>query len=167
MPSFLTPDFGLLFWMLLAFLVVFFILTKFGFPIIIKMVEDRKNYIDESLKKAHEANEKLANIKLQSDDILKEARTKQSDIIRDANKTRDDIINEAKHKAEVESARILEEARKQIAAEKEQAQRENRIEVIELSVKIASKVLAKDLQEDDRQKEWINQLLDKIDTTGN
>ena len=167
MPSFLTPDFGLLFWMLLAFLVVFSILTKFGFPIIIKMVEDRKNYIDESLKKAHEANEKLANIKLQSDDILKEARTKQSDIIKDANKTRDDIINEAKRKAEVESARILEEARKQIAAEKEQAQRENRIEVIDLSVKIASKVLAKDLQEDDRQKEWIYQLLDKIDTTGN
>ena len=63
MPSFLTPDFGLLFWMLIAFLVVFGILAKFGFPIIINMVEERKKYIDESLQSAREANEKLANIK--------------------------------------------------------------------------------------------------------
>ena len=59
MPSFLTPDFGLLFWMLIAFLVVFGILAKFGFPIIINMVEERKKYIDESLQSAREANEKF------------------------------------------------------------------------------------------------------------
>lgn len=59
MPSILTPDLGLLFWMLLAFLVVFFVLAKFGFPAITVMVEKRKNYIDESLKKAHEASLKL------------------------------------------------------------------------------------------------------------
>ena len=58
MPSLLTPDPGLLFWMLVAFAVVFFVLAKFGFPVITKMVEERKNYIDESLKKAREANEK-------------------------------------------------------------------------------------------------------------
>ena len=52
LPSILTPDFGLLFWMLLAFLVVFFLMAKFGFPVITKMVEERKNYIDESLQKA-------------------------------------------------------------------------------------------------------------------
>ena len=62
LPSILTPDLGLLFWMLLAFLVVFFVVAKFGFPAIIGMVEDRKRYIDESLQKAHEASERLANI---------------------------------------------------------------------------------------------------------
>lgn len=58
LPAILTPDLGLLFWMLLAFLVIFFVLAKFGFPVITKMVEERKAYIDDSLKKAHEANEK-------------------------------------------------------------------------------------------------------------
>ena len=53
LPSILTHDLGLLFWMLLAFLVVFFVVAKFGFPVIIGMVENRKQYIDESLKKAH------------------------------------------------------------------------------------------------------------------
>lgn len=67
MPSFFTPDFGLLFWMLLAFLVVFVLLAKFGFPVIVKMVDERKAYIDGSLKSAREANEKLAHIKVESE----------------------------------------------------------------------------------------------------
>lgn len=162
MPSFLTPDFGLFFWMLLAFVIVFAILAKFGFPIIINMVEERKKYIDDSLKSAREANEKLANIQAESDNLLKEARTKQSEILRDANATRDTIISEAKNKAASESARILNEARKQIEAEKEKAKRENQAEIIDLSVKIAGKVLAKDLEEDAKQKEWINKLLEEV-----
>lgn len=59
----LTPDPGLLFWMIIVFGAVFFILAKYGFPVIIKMVDDRKAYIDNSLKSAREANERLANIK--------------------------------------------------------------------------------------------------------
>ena len=89
MPSILTPDFGLMFWMLLAFLVVFGLLAKFGFPTIVKAVEDRKNFIDESLKNAREANEKLANIKVESEQILHEAHEKQAQIIKEAMATRD------------------------------------------------------------------------------
>lgn len=165
MPSFLTPDFGLLFWMLIAFIVVFVILAKFGFPAIINMVEERKKYIDESLKSAREANEKLANVQTESEDILKEARTKQAKILRDANQLRDKIISEAKEKASSEGARIIEEAHQQIEADKEKARRESRGEVVDLSVKIASKVLAKDLEEEEKQKEWINKLLDEITVT--
>ena len=50
----LTPDPGLLFWMVITFGVVFFILAKYGFPVILKTVEDRKAYIDNSLKAARE-----------------------------------------------------------------------------------------------------------------
>ena len=80
LPSILSPDFGLLFWMLLAFLVVFFLMAKFGFPVITNMVEERKKFIDESLKSAREANEKLANIKVESEAILNEARKQQATI---------------------------------------------------------------------------------------
>ena len=65
----LIPDSGLLFWMTLVFIIVFIILWKAGFPAIIKMVTDRKAFIDESLKKAHEANEKLANIQKEGESI--------------------------------------------------------------------------------------------------
>ena len=160
MPSFLTPDFGLFFWMLLAFVIVFAILAKFGFPIIINMVEERKRFIDESLKSAKEANAKLANIQAESERILQEAHLKQSEIIKEANATREEIINEAKSKASSEGIRILNDARKQIEAEKTKARNESKADVIDLSIKIAEKVLAKDLDKDARQKEWINNLLD-------
>ena len=56
----LIPDSGLLFWMGLVFLIVLFILWKWGFPVIVNMTNERKAFIDESLRKAHEANERLA-----------------------------------------------------------------------------------------------------------
>ena len=52
----LVPSTGLLFWMAITFFVVLGIFCKFGLPVIIKMVNERKAYIDDSLQKAHEAN---------------------------------------------------------------------------------------------------------------
>ena len=69
----LMPASGLLFWMTLVFIIVFVILAMFGFPAIIGMVNERKAFIDDSLKKAHEANEKLANIQKEGESILQEA----------------------------------------------------------------------------------------------
>lgn len=126
LPSILTPDFGLLFWMLLAFLIVFCLVAKFGFPIITKMVEERKKYIDESLKKAHEANEKLTGINKESERILNEARIQQAEILNQAKATGDSIIKEAREKAQAESAKIILDAKAQIAAEKENALRDIR-----------------------------------------
>lgn len=57
--SLLLPDSGLIFWMLLSFGIVFAVLAKYGFPVIIKMVEGRKTYIDESLEVAREANAQI------------------------------------------------------------------------------------------------------------
>ena len=61
--SLLLPDSGLLFWMFVAFGIVFVILAKYGFPIIIRMVEDRKVYIDQSLEVAREANAQFSKLK--------------------------------------------------------------------------------------------------------
>lgn len=82
------------------------------------MVEDRKNYIDESLQKAHEANQRLAGIQQESERILNEARAKQAEILAQAKATSDSMINEARKKAQNEGAQMLQEAKTQIAAEK-------------------------------------------------
>ena len=162
MPSILTPDFGLMFWMLLAFLVVFGLLAKFGFPTIVKAVEDRKNFIDESLKNAREANEKLANIKVESEQILHEAHEKQAQIIKEAMATRDNIINEAKGKAQTEGQQLLEDAKKQIAAEKENTLADIRSQVADLSVQIAEKVIRRQLQSNDEQEQYIQRMLNDV-----
>ena len=95
LPSILTPDLGLLFWMLLAFLVIFFVLGKYAFPAIVNMVDSRKKYIDDSLQKAHEASERLENIRQESEAILQEARAQQAQILKEAAETRDAIVLKA------------------------------------------------------------------------
>ncbi|MBR1462161.1 MAG: F0F1 ATP synthase subunit B [Prevotella sp.] len=165
LPSILTPDLGLLFWMLLAFLVVLFVLAKFGFPAIIKMVDDRKNYIDESLKKAHEASERLENIKQEGEAILQDAREKQAQILKEAADTREAIVQKAQEKAKSEGARLLSEAKAEIEGEKQQAIRDIRAQVAELSVQIAEKVLREKLSTDAEQMKMIDRLLDDVTST--
>lgn len=161
LPSILTPDFGLLFWMLLAFLIVFFLMAKYGFPIITKMVEDRKNYIDESLQKAHEANERLAGIQQESERLLAEARAKQAEILAQAKATGDSIVSEARNKAQADGAKLLQETKAQIAAEKENALRDIRQTVADLSIVIAEKVVRQKLANNDEQQALIEQMLNE------
>ena len=160
--SLITPAFGLLFWMTIVFLVVFFILRKWGFPVIVKMELDRKDYIDSSLQKAHEANERLANIQKEGESILQEAREKQAQILREAAETRDAIVEKAQEKARVEGARLLEDAKAAIEQEKKAAIADIRKQVATLSVDIAEKVLRKNLQDDKAQMDLIDRMLDGV-----
>lgn len=165
LPAILTPDLGLLFWMALAFLVVFFVLAKFGFPVIIKMVDERKQYIDDSLRKAHEANEKLANIQKEGESILQEAREKQAQILKEATATRDAIVEKAQDKAREEGARLLSEAKAEIENEKQAAISDIRRQVATLSVEIAEKVLREKLSTDKAQMDLIDRMLDDVSSS--
>ena len=140
--SLLTPDSGLLFWMVIVFGIVFVILAKYGFPVITRMVDERKQYIDKSLLAAREANEQLANVK--------------------AVATRERILKEAKTQAQVEGQKLLDEAKKQIQAEKDSAISDIRRQVAVLSVDIAEKVLRKNLDDEKEQMEMIDRLLDEL-----
>lgn len=160
--SLITPDFGLLFWMTVVFLIVLFILWKWGFPAIINMVNGRKDYIDESLRKAHEANERLANIQKEGESILQEARERQAIILKEAAETRDAIVEKAQEKARGESARLLNEAKAEIESEKQNAIRDIRAQVAELSVLIAEKILRQNLDSEQKQMDMIERLLDDV-----
>ena len=162
LPAILTPDLGLLFWMLLAFLVVFGILAKYGFPAITNMVDERNRYIDESLRKAHEAQERLANIEKEGESILQEAREKQAQILKEAAETRDAIVEQAQAKARSEGARLLDEAKMAIEQEKKVAIADIRQQVATLSVDIAEKVLRKNLKDDKSQMDLIDRMLDEV-----
>ncbi len=137
--------------MTVVFLVVLFILWKWGFPVIVKMVDERKAFIDESLRKAHEANERLANIQKEGESILQEAREKQAQILKEAAQTRDAIVEKAQDKARQEGARLLEDARVAIEQEKKAAIADIRQQVATLSVEIAGKILRQNLKDDKAQ----------------
>ena len=163
--SFLLPEAGLLFWMLIAFGVVFFILYKFGFPVITSMIDERKKFIDDALQNAKEANEKLAGIEEQSRLILEKANVEQVKILREAVAVRENIIKEAQEKAEMESGKIIASAREQINLEKEEALRDIRAQVAELSILIAEKIIRKELTDDKARDKYMDTLIDEAFST--
>ena len=158
----LIPSSGLLFWMTITFFVVLFILWKWGFPAITDMVRERKAFIDDSLRKAHEANNKLANIQQEGESILQEARGEQARILKEAAETRDAIVGKAQDKAKADGARIVTEAKAEAENEKLNAMNDIRSQVAQLSVKIAEKVLREKLSSDKAQMDFIDRLLDEV-----
>lgn len=160
--SLLLPESGLLFWMFLSFGIVVMILVKYGFPVIIKMVEDRKAYIDDSLLVAQKAHQEMANLKLEGETIVENARREQVEILHKTNRACDLMLKDAKEKAQAEAGRIIVNAQKQILIEKEDAIRDIRRQVAVLSVDIAEKLIRGQLEKKEEQMNVINRLLDEI-----
>ena len=157
----ITPDTGLLFWMVVIFGLVFFLLWKFGFPIITEMVDKRNAAIEKSLKDAKQVEAQMSAMLEEHAQMLEDARKEQAQILREAADTRSKLIADAKEQAREEAAKILADARSEIAAEKEAALRDVRKEVAVLSVSIAEKILRKELADDGEQKEYIDRMVDE------
>ncbi len=160
--SLITPDFGLLVWMTLIFGIVFFVLAKWGFPMIIDSVQKRADRINDSIRQAREAEEKLRNLASEQAAIVEDARKEQSRILKEAANARDKMVEQAKVQAQDEASKILEQARVQIAAEKESALRDIRKEVALLSVNVAEKVLRKELDSDKEQDGLVGRFIDEL-----
>ena len=160
--SLLLPDSGLLFWMFLSFGIVFVVLAKYGFPIIVKMVEGRKTCIDQSLDVAREANAQLSKLKEQGEALVVAANKEQGRILKEAMQERDKIIHEARKQAEAAAQKELDEVKKQIQIEKDEAIRDIRRQVAILSVDIAEKVIRKNLDDKREQMEMIDRMLDEV-----
>ena len=156
-----TPEFGLLFWMVVIFGIVFFLLAKFGFPIITDMVDKRSARIAQSLKDADEIEARMAAWKVEQAQLLEKARREQAAILREATETKSRIVADAKAQARAEADKILAEAKVQIAAEKESALRDVRREVALLSVQVAEKVLRHELSDEGNQRAFIDGLVDE------
>ncbi len=149
--SLVTPDSGLLFWMVIIFGVVFFILAKFGFPVITDMVRKRTESISQSLKLADEARAELA-----------ELNKEQARVLEDAAKVKASIIEQAKVQAQQEAEKVLAQARTEIAAEKESALRDIRKEVALLSMNITEKVLRTEFGSEEVRKQYVDKVMQEL-----
>ena len=163
--SLITPDFGLIFWMTLIFAILLFLLAKFVFPVITKSVRERSEHIDESLRKAQEAEQRLSNLSEEQKVLIAKAQAESNRILKEAASTRDAMISQARADARSEADKILADARVQIAAEKESALRDIRREVAVLSVSVAEKILRKDLSTDASQMELLEKMVSEAKST--
>jgi len=158
----LLPDSGLIFWKTIIFAIVFFILAKFGFPVITGMVEQRRTRIEEAIEAARKAEDAISHLNQEQERIMAETRAEQAKLKKEAAEERDRMIAMAKEQARMEAHKIMEEAKNQIAEEKEDALRDMRREVAVLSLAIAEQVVRKNLKEDAGQKQLIDTLVDEL-----
>lgn len=158
----LQPESGLLFWMVVSFAVVLFVLAKFGFPIIVRSVNKRKDFIDNSLSAAKEAEERLAKVQAHTQELLSKAEGERAEIIRDANQTREKMIRQAVQEASDERERLIKEARANAEDEKEEILAGARREVAAISVEVTERLLRKQLEDTPSQNALINRIFDEI-----
>ena len=158
-----TPEFGLVFWMFVAFLCLYFILAKWAWPFIIKSMEERADMIDKGVAYAQEAKAQLDNAKSEADNLIAEARNKQNEMLRDAERMRNQLIDDAKGEAAVEAKKVTEAAQVSLEQARKEAEKQLRTEVGDLALQIAEKVIRKNIANDDAQRALVDQYLSEIE----
>jgi F-type H+-transporting ATPase subunit b len=142
----LDPGIGLIFWMTLVFLALFFVLKKFAWPFILKALTEREGAIASALSAAEKAREEIKNLHIDNERLLREARIQSDEILRRANEMRKETVGKAQNEAQKEYERIIENARLAIENEKKAAIIELKNEVAKLSIDIAEKILREEMK---------------------
>lgn len=155
----LTPDFGLIFWQILIFLVVLFVLSKFAWKPMINGLNERENSIEEALLSAEKAKNEMAQLKADNEKLLAEARRERDHILKDATAAANKLREEAREQASHEGARIVADAKASIDLHKKAALADIKEQVAKLSVQIAEKILREKLSDDKAHKEYVSKLV--------
>ena len=121
-----TPEFGLVFWMLLVFVILFVILAKYAWPAIMNSVDARADLIDKGVAYAQEAKSQLEHATENAQVLIGEAQQKQLEILREAAQMKSQIIEEARQAATVEAKKIIDAANVSIELARKESERQFR-----------------------------------------
>ena len=158
----IQPGIGLIFWMTLSFAAVLFLLGKYAWRPIMKMLKEREDSIDQALHAADKAREEMKNLVSDNEKLLAEAKNERDAILGEARKIREKMIDEARVKANEEAQRIVESAQERIENEKMAAITELKNQIALLSIEIAEKLVREELAHDKKQEDLIKKMLDDI-----
>ena len=159
-----TPEFGLVFWMFVAFACLYFILAKWGWPFIIKSMEERADLIDKGVAYAQEAKRQLDNAKDEASKLIAEAHAQQADILREASKIKNQIVEDARTEAAAEAKKVSEAAMVSIEQARKESEKQLRQEVGEIALQIAEKVIRREVANDQAQQQLVEQYLSEVKT---
>ena len=159
----LLPDYGLVIFQTIAFLLLMFLLGKFAWKPVLAAIKEREQSIDEALNKAELAKQEMTRLTAQNEELMKEARFERDRILKEAKTLKDSIVHEAKTQAHNEGAKLIEKARIEIENQKKAALAELKNQVSTLSLDIAERVLRNQLQDKAKQQELVTNLLKDVE----
>ncbi|MBQ6096897.1 MAG: F0F1 ATP synthase subunit B [Bacteroidales bacterium] len=157
-----SPGLGVIVWMVIAFGILAFILIKWGWPVILKALDDREKTINESLNAAEMVRAEMAQLQAHNEDLLKQAKLERDEMLRNARLTSEQIIEEARQKATIEADRIVENARENINYEKLKAMHDLKNQIATLSIDIAEKLIKEELADPQRANEIVSRQIENI-----
>jgi len=160
----ITPDYGLVVWMLISFGLVLFVLKKFAWKPILEGLKSREESIAKSLRQAEDARNEIKKLQLYNEELAEKARVERELALKEAKSLRDKIVEEAKSQAQAEAQKIIDKSRLLIIQEKENAQKELAEIASKLALEITEKVLRKQFSDKEKQIEYFKELLKEIST---
>ena len=155
-----TPEFGLIFWTSITFLVLLFILKKFAWKPILSAVSEREKGIKDALASAVEARKEMENLQADNERILKDARAEREAMLKDARELKNKMIDDAKQDAKIEANKLITQAQAAIEAEKKAAIADLKLQVAQISISIAEKVVREELSNTEKQEKLVESMLD-------
>lgn len=156
------PGIGVLFWTCLIFLILFFILKKWAFPVINGMLKKREEKISTALNQAETTRMEMERIQAENKTMLAEARLEREKILEEAGQMKRRIEDESRAKAQSEYEQILAAARTDIERERRMALDEIKAQMASFSIDIAEKVLGAELADKERQQAFIEKELKNV-----
>lgn len=159
--NFTAPE-SLIFWTTIIFILFFILLRKFAWKPILGAVKGREDSINEALSSAETARREMQNLTAENERILQEARLERDSLLKEAREMREKMIADSKADAQAEGARMIEQAKTAILAEKNAAMAELKSQVSSLSLSIAEKVLKEELSNKEAQTKLIENMLGDV-----
>lgn len=151
----IKPSFGLIFWMLLGFGILFFILAKFAWPVITKGIASRNKKIQDQLDEAERIHAELQSLNLKHEEMLAQAKAERDDILNEARVISQKIQEQAKQRADAEAQQIVADAKQTIQMEKMKAITDLKNEIANFSINIAEKIMTEELSDKQKQEKLI------------
>jgi F-type H+-transporting ATPase subunit b len=158
----LTPGTGLIIWQTFVFLLLVFLLGKLAWKPILSSLKEREQSIQEALDTAEKARLELSKLKLDNENLLKQARDERDKMLRETREAANRMKEEAQAEAKKSADKIIDDARTTIGIEKQAALKEIKIQVAMFSLEVAERLLREKLSNDKAQKDLVQKYVNDI-----
>jgi len=156
----IKPSFGLIFWMLIGFAILFFILAKFAWPIITNGIAARNKKIADQLEQAAKIHEEMESLNKKHEEMMVQAKAERDALLAEARKVSEEMYDKAKQKATAESQALIEDAKKAIYYEKMKAITDAKNSIANFSIDIAQKLIAEELTDREKQEKLVEKWME-------
>ena len=155
----ILPESGLIIWQALAFIILLVLLSKYAWKPILAALDERERTIESSIQSAEMARAEMANLVAENEKLLIQARGERDEILKKANEHASEILEKARGEATKVTSKMIEDAKEVIENEKLAAITDIKIQVAEVSLEVAEKLMRRNLSDEPAQKELVREFV--------